>query len=93
MTASLSDRIHIANAGIELARSQLGAIPQFAGSPPSLLRCSSYASAGSGYLDAAKFYGVMAEYDIATNGTQYEDDLEQLFAQALSGHTNFSNSE
>ncbi|KAF7335021.1 Glycoside hydrolase family 76 protein [Mycena venus] len=51
-----------------MTMSKLGAIPQFA---------------GSGYLDDGNFYGVVAEYDIATNGTQYQDALKEFFPQAL----------
>ncbi|KAF7328326.1 Glycoside hydrolase family 76 protein [Mycena venus] len=75
ITISLEDRINIAAAGIEMARSKLGPDAQFDGQ-------------SLGY--AGQLYSQMAEFDIATNQTRYRDTLKEYFLKAPHRSSNFS---
>ncbi|KAF7311211.1 Glycoside hydrolase family 76 protein [Mycena kentingensis (nom. inval.)] len=59
LSASLSDRIQLAEAGIEVAKSELSS-GRFISEDPA---------------HTPEFYAVMAEFDLATNGTKYRADL------------------
>ncbi|KAJ7190663.1 hypothetical protein GGX14DRAFT_603883 [Mycena pura] len=75
ITISLEDRISIASAAIETAISKLGPDAQFDGQ-------------SLGY--AGQLYSQMAEFDIATNQTKYEDTLKAFFLKAPHRSSNFS---
>ncbi|KAJ7115437.1 hypothetical protein C8R44DRAFT_880736 [Mycena epipterygia] len=75
ISTSPADRISIASAAIDKARSSLGTDGQFD---------------GEDYIIAGNFYYQMAEFDIATNGTQYLDALTQYFPLAQENRGNFT---
>ncbi|KAJ6470440.1 hypothetical protein C8R45DRAFT_1015639 [Mycena sanguinolenta] len=75
ITTSLADRVSIAGAAIDKAASMLGNDSQFDG----------LAWGVAGY-----FYSEMADFDIATNQTKYENTLKQYFLQASQIRPNFS---
>ncbi|KAJ7054555.1 hypothetical protein C8F01DRAFT_478246 [Mycena amicta] len=79
INTSLSERIRLAGAAAEVAVSQLGADGQFP------------ASVGD-YLGAGVLYELLADYDIASNGTTFKSALSEYFplAEQLQNRQNFS---
>ncbi|KAF7303646.1 Glycoside hydrolase family 76 protein [Mycena indigotica] len=71
---SLSQRTKLANDGIVEALGHIGSNGLFPGQPFDL---------------GAKFYIILAEYDLSMNETKYQAMLTQYFAQALQGRPHF----
>ncbi|KAJ7114692.1 hypothetical protein C8R44DRAFT_629530, partial [Mycena epipterygia] len=75
ITTSLADGVNLAASAVEKATSMLSSDGQFDG----------------GQYDAPGIlYSQMAELDIATNQTKYQDSLEQYFPLAQNTRANFS---
>ncbi|KAJ7060318.1 hypothetical protein C8F01DRAFT_1084068 [Mycena amicta] len=95
INTSLSERIRLAGAAAEVAVSQLGADGQFLGIYTVLIRSLVHemtsASVGD-YYGAGVFYGLLANYDIASNGTSFKSALSEYFplAEQLQNRQNFS---
>ncbi|KAJ7151866.1 hypothetical protein C8R43DRAFT_1190492 [Mycena crocata] len=76
MTTSPADRVSLASAAIEMARTKVGSDGQFS---------------SEGYAVAGTFYSQMAEFDIVTTGTRYQQELLQYLNLAQShNRVNFS---
>ncbi|KAJ6473979.1 hypothetical protein C8R47DRAFT_1221239 [Mycena vitilis] len=76
ITTSRADCLALAGAAIGKAIGNLGTDGQFA---------------GEDYIVAGNLYYQMAEFDVASNGTQYRDTLKQYFTLAAqNNHANFS---
>ncbi|KAF7344397.1 Glycoside hydrolase family 76 protein [Mycena sanguinolenta] len=75
ITTSLTDRVRIADAGVQKAISMLSPDAQFD---------------GQSLAYAAQLYSQMAELDIVSNQTQYADTLRNNFLNAPHRQTNFS---
>ncbi|KAJ7117074.1 hypothetical protein C8R44DRAFT_627179, partial [Mycena epipterygia] len=75
ITTSLADRVSLASSAVEKAISMLGSDGQFDGEQ---------------YDAPGILYSQMAELDIATNQTKYQDSLEQYFPLAQNSRANFS---
>jgi hypothetical protein len=45
---------------------------------------------GEDYIIAGDLYSQLAEFDIATNGTKYQDAFEQYFPLAQTNRANFT---
>ncbi|KAJ7117075.1 hypothetical protein C8R44DRAFT_738935 [Mycena epipterygia] len=94
ITTSLADRVSFAAAAVEKAISMLGPDGQFDGTPSPLSLPSAlltFEITGEPYATAGIFYSQMADLDIATNQTTYQDSLEQYFGLAQQNRGNFSN--
>ncbi|KAJ7695420.1 hypothetical protein B0H17DRAFT_1198654 [Mycena rosella] len=75
ITTSLADRVNIAGAALDKAISMLGKDDQFD---------------GLAWGVASYFYSQIADFDIATNQTKYQDNLKGYFLQASQLRSNFS---
>ncbi|KAJ7060915.1 hypothetical protein C8F01DRAFT_1141274 [Mycena amicta] len=78
ITTAPADRISIANGALQETISHLGATGQFS---------------DADYFIPAIFYSQLAAFDIATNGTQYQDSLTRYFSLAQTVSTNFSSTK
>ncbi|KAJ7117083.1 hypothetical protein C8R44DRAFT_627232, partial [Mycena epipterygia] len=74
ITTSPADRVNLANAALQQAIGELSTGAQF----------------NDGYGVAGNLYSQMAEFDLATNQSTYEDTLEQYFLLAQENRANFS---
>ncbi|KAF8205423.1 hypothetical protein K438DRAFT_1579659, partial [Mycena galopus ATCC 62051] len=75
ITISPTDRVGLAEAGVQKAISMLSPDAQFD---------------GQSLAYAAQLYSQMAEFDMVTNQTKYADTLKQYFLEAPHRQSNFS---
>ncbi|KAJ7891804.1 hypothetical protein B0H13DRAFT_2529634 [Mycena leptocephala] len=78
ITTSRAERVGLAGAALDVAIGQLSSNGQFDAEP---------------YRIAGDLFSQMAQFDIATNQTKYENTLEQYFAIVQKTRTNFSASQ